>query len=131
MLRVWQVEVCSEPCSLDSFLHNCGSAEPSRSLFCSDGVVLGWLTHILPQSDKDAYAWAKQAADMGLPKAEYAVGYFTEVGIGVERNQEEAMVWFRKAAEHGDKRAKEKLQGKPHDHGPERKKSSQESCAIM
>lgn len=34
---------------------------------------------VLPQSDTEAYLWAKKAAEAGLPKAEYAVGYFTEV----------------------------------------------------
>jgi len=34
---------------------------------------------ILPQSDTEAYLWAKKAAEQGLAKAEYAVGYFTEV----------------------------------------------------
>lgn len=34
---------------------------------------------VLPQSDTEAYLWARKAADMGLAKAEYAVGYFTEV----------------------------------------------------
>lgn len=34
---------------------------------------------VLPQSDTEAYLWARKAADMDLAKAEYAVGYFTEV----------------------------------------------------
>jgi TPR repeat protein len=34
---------------------------------------------VLPQSDVEAYLWAKKAAEMGLAKAQYAVGYFTEV----------------------------------------------------
>lgn len=37
---------------------------------------------ILPQSDTEAYLWAKKAAEQGLAKAEYAVGYFTEVSRG-------------------------------------------------
>jgi TPR repeat protein len=40
---------------------------------------------VLPQSDENAYIWAKRAADMGLPKAEYAVGYFTEMVLVVKR----------------------------------------------
>jgi TPR repeat protein len=36
---------------------------------------------ILPQSDTEAYLWAKKAAEQGLAKAEYAVGYFTEVSL--------------------------------------------------
>lgn len=46
----------------------------------------------------------------GLPKAEYAVGYFTEMGIGCRRDALEANVWYVKAAEHGDERAKKRLQ---------------------
>lgn len=34
---------------------------------------------VLPQSDTEAYLWAKKAAESGLAKAQYAVGYFTEV----------------------------------------------------
>lgn len=34
---------------------------------------------MLPQSDTEAFLWAKKAAEMGLAKAQYAVGYFTEV----------------------------------------------------
>ena len=34
---------------------------------------------VLPQSDTEAYLWAKKAAELSLAKAEYAVGYFTEV----------------------------------------------------
>ena len=44
---------------------------------------------VLPQSDTEAYLWAKKAADAGLAKAMYAVGYFTEVGIGTPSNMPE------------------------------------------
>lgn len=64
---------------------------------------------VLPQSDTEAYLWAKKAAEVGLAKAEYAVGYFTEVGVGTARDDREALRWFKRAAEHGDKRAKERL----------------------
>jgi TPR repeat protein len=45
----------------------------------------------------------------GLTKAEYAVGYFTEMGIGCRRDPLEANVWYVKAAEAGDERAKHRL----------------------
>ncbi|KAI7867140.1 hypothetical protein BDF14DRAFT_751388 [Spinellus fusiger] len=87
---------------------------------------------VLPQSDEDAYNWAKKAAEKELPKAEYAVGYFTESGIGVQKNPTEAMGWYKKAAEHGDKRAIQRLQGKPIDQKEGKKKSgSQDDCTIM
>jgi TPR repeat protein len=45
----------------------------------------------------------------GLPKAEYACGYFTEMGIGCRRDPLEANVWYVKAADSGDERAKQRL----------------------
>lgn len=53
---------------------------------------------ILPQSDTEAYLWARKSANSGLSKAEYAMGYFTETGIGVSPNLEEAKRWYWKAA---------------------------------
>jgi TPR repeat protein len=46
---------------------------------------------------------------LGLTKAEYAVGYFTEMGIGCRRDPMEANVWYVKAADSGDERAKHRL----------------------
>lgn len=66
---------------------------------------------ILCQSDTEAYLWAKKAAEQGLAKAEYAVGYFTEMGIGIKRNLPEAKAWYQSALEHGDKRASTRLAG--------------------
>lgn len=89
---------------------------------------------VLPQSDENAYIWAKRAADMGLPKAEYAVGYFSEVGIGCQKDTAQAVEWYKKAAKNGDKRAIQKLQGKITEEKipTEKKKSmSQEDCVIM
>jgi TPR repeat protein len=45
----------------------------------------------------------------GFVKAEYAVGYFTEMGIGCRRDILEANVWYVKAADNGDDRAKQRL----------------------
>ncbi|KDQ18199.1 hypothetical protein BOTBODRAFT_29541 [Botryobasidium botryosum FD-172 SS1] len=64
---------------------------------------------VLPQSDTEAYLWAKRAAEQGLPKAMYAVGYFTEVGIGTVPSHQESMTWYKRAAEGNDKRAIQRL----------------------
>lgn len=53
---------------------------------------------ILQQSDTEAYLWARKSANSGLSKAEYAMGYFTETGIGVSPTLEEAKRWYWKAA---------------------------------
>ncbi|KAF2498683.1 HCP-like protein [Lophium mytilinum] len=64
---------------------------------------------VLEKDENEAYEWAKKAAEHGLPKAEYACGYFTEMGIGCRRDALEANVWYVKAADHGDERAKQRL----------------------
>jgi TPR repeat protein len=46
---------------------------------------------------------------IGFVKAQYAVGYFTEMGIGCRRDILEANVWYVKAADAGDERAKQRL----------------------
>ena len=53
---------------------------------------------ILAQSDTEAYLWARKAAVAGLAKAEYAMGYFTEMGIGSTQDIEGAKRWYWRAA---------------------------------
>jgi hypothetical protein len=65
---------------------------------------------VMEPSDALAFAWAKRAADEGLPRAAYAVGYFYEVGIGIEKNLPLAWTYYQKAAAHGEKRAVQRLQ---------------------
>ncbi|CAO3646978.1 unnamed protein product [Cunninghamella blakesleeana] len=65
---------------------------------------------IMEPSEQQAFMWALKAAEMGLPKAEYAVGYFYEVGIGIEKNEANAYYYYQKAAGHDEKRAIQRLQ---------------------
>jgi TPR repeat protein len=64
---------------------------------------------ILEKDDNEAYEWASRAAHLGLAKAQYAVGYFTEMGIGCRRDPLESNVWYVKAADQGDERAKHRI----------------------
>lgn len=68
----------------------------------SELALSGWyLTgsdNVLGQNDTEAYLWARKAAMAGLSKAEYAMGYFTEMGIGVPANEEDAKRWYWRAA---------------------------------
>ncbi|KAF5019409.1 hypothetical protein F66182_8581 [Fusarium sp. NRRL 66182] len=64
---------------------------------------------ILDKDEEEAYEWARRSADLGFIKAQYAVGYFTEMGIGCRRDVLEANVWYVKAADAGDERAKQRL----------------------
>lgn len=68
----------------------------------SELALSGWyLTGsepLLQQSDTEAFLWARKAAGSGLAKAEYAMGYFYEVGIGTAVDVEEAKRWYYRAA---------------------------------
>ena len=46
---------------------------------------------------------------VGFVKAQYALGYFTEMGIGCRRDPLEANVWYVRAAEQGNETAKQRL----------------------
>jgi TPR repeat protein len=72
-----------------------GDAESELAL---SGWYLTGSDGVLKQSDSEAYLWARRAANKGLPKAEYAVGYYSEVGIGVKQEAEEAKRWYMRAA---------------------------------
>ncbi|KAJ5542808.1 hypothetical protein N7461_008811 [Penicillium sp. DV-2018c] len=80
----------------------------------SELALSGWyLTGaegILAQNDTEAYLWARKAATAGLAKAEYAMGYFTEVGIGVTANLDDAKRWYWRAAAQGFPKARERLE---------------------
>ncbi|KAL8839637.1 MAG: hypothetical protein Q9170_001643 [Blastenia crenularia] len=80
----------------------------------SELALSGWyLTGsegVLSQSDTEAYLWARKAAQAGLSKAEYAMGYFTEVGIGAPANIEDAKRWYWRSASQNFPRARERLE---------------------
>ena len=72
--------------------------EEHQSELALSGWYLTGSEPVLAQSDTEAYLWARKAAMAGLAKAEYAMGYFTEVGIGVPANLEDAKRWYWRAA---------------------------------
>ncbi|KAG0179897.1 hypothetical protein DFQ29_001513 [Apophysomyces sp. BC1021] len=88
-----------------------------EACFALTAWYLVGIPNLLEQSDEQAYIWALHAAEQGLAKAEYAVGYFNEVGIGISKDVTAAMDWYAKAAAQGEKRAMQRLQqeGKPHE----------------
>jgi len=69
-----------------------------QSEFALSGWYLTGSPPLLEQSDTEAYLWARKAAISGLGKAEYAMGYYTEVGIGAKPDVEEAKKWYFRAA---------------------------------
>lgn len=74
--------------------------EEHQSELALSGWYLTGSQGILEQSDTEAYLWARKAAcaEPPLPKALFAMGYFTEVGIGCPRSLDEAKRWYGRAA---------------------------------
>lgn len=63
----------------------------------------------LEKDEKEAFQWALRAANMGLAKAQFAVGNFYEKGLGIAKDVEVAKTWYIRAADNDDERAKTKL----------------------
>ncbi|KAI1819964.1 hypothetical protein F4861DRAFT_543429 [Xylaria intraflava] len=84
--------------------------EEHQSELALSGWYLTGSDGVLQQSDTEAYLWARKAAQAGLAKAEYAMGYFTEVGIGVPANLEDAKRWYWRAAAQDFPKARERLE---------------------
>ncbi|KAH6648779.1 hypothetical protein BKA67DRAFT_521991 [Truncatella angustata] len=84
--------------------------EEHQSELALSGWYLTGTEGVLQQSDTEAYLWARKAAQAGLAKAEYAMGYFTEVGIGIAANLEDAKRWYWRAAAQNFPKARERLE---------------------
>ncbi|KAF2773680.1 HCP-like protein [Teratosphaeria nubilosa] len=67
---------------------------------------------ILEHNDTEAYLWARKAASSEPPlaKAMFAMGYFSEQGIGCPANIEEAKRWYGRAASYKFPKAMERLE---------------------
>ena len=79
-----------------------------------DVLFLAWYLvgapPILERDLDEAFQWAKKAAELGMPKAQYMVGYFSEMGLGCRRDMLEANVWYVRAAEKHEQRAIRRLE---------------------
>ncbi|KAF1830370.1 hypothetical protein BDW02DRAFT_104203 [Decorospora gaudefroyi] len=86
--------------------------EEHQSELALSGWYLTGTSGILEQSDTEAYLWARKAAcaEPPLPKALFAMGYFTEVGIGCPRSLDEAKRWYGRAAAYKFPKAQERLE---------------------
>lgn len=84
--------------------------EEHQSELALSGWYLTGSEGVLQQNDTEAYLWARKAAIAGLAKAEYAMGYFTEVGIGSPANLDDAKRWYWRAAAQNFPKARERLE---------------------
>jgi hypothetical protein len=62
-----------------------------------------------PVNYRKAYYWYRQAAEGGLPGDQYMVGLMCEKGRGVEKDENAALSWYKKAAAQGHKEAIKRL----------------------
>lgn len=102
-------------CAIDSRLSimwysRAAVQEEHQSELALSGWYLTGSEGVLQQSDTEAYLWARKAAAAGLAKGEYAMGYFTETGIGVTANLEDAKRWYWRAAAQDFPKARERLE---------------------
>lgn len=57
---------------------------------------------VFEKDEEMAFAYAQRAAQDGLPTAQFAMGYFHEIGIFVDVNLHVAQDWYKKAAANGN-----------------------------
>ena len=109
-------ELCQLGCDFDPALslhyNNLAArqGEPEANMAISKWFLCGY-EGVFRKNEELAFTYAQRAAQMGLPTAEFAIGYFFEVGIHVQANIKEARIWYGKAAEHGNKDAASRIEG--------------------
>ncbi len=65
---------------------------------------------IFDKNEELAFTYAKRAAAADLPTAEFALGYFYEIGMYVQSDLQQAQIWYSKAAGHGNRDAVGRLE---------------------
>lgn len=60
---------------------------------------------IFEKNEELAFTYAQRAAQTKLPTAEFAMGYFYEIGMYVDVDLHESEKWYKMASEHGNKDA--------------------------
>lgn len=60
---------------------------------------------VFEKNEELAFTYAKRAALAKMPTAEFAMGYFYEIGMYVPVDLQESAAWYQKASDHGNKDA--------------------------
>ena len=84
--------------------------EPEADMAISKWFLCGY-EGVFDKNEELAFTYAQRAAQSGLATAEFALGYFYEIGIYVPVNLKESRSWYEKAAEHGNKDAAGRIEG--------------------
>lgn len=78
--------------------------EPDADLALSKWYLVG--TEQFEKNEQLALTFAEKAARHHLPAAEFAVGYYRELGIGCRKSIDVAMEWYRRvSSSHDSKQA--------------------------
>ncbi|RYP92917.1 hypothetical protein DL770_000967 [Monosporascus sp. CRB-9-2] len=108
-------ELCQLGCDFDPALslHYYGLAarqgQPEACLGVSRWFLFGY-EGTFAKNEQLAFKYAQLAAKAKLPTGEFAMGYYYEIGIHVEKDLREARRWYELAAEHGNKDAVGRLE---------------------
>ncbi len=74
---------------------------PEAALGVSRWFLFGY-EGTFKKNEELAYKYAQEAAAAKLPTGEFAMGYYHEIGIHVNKSLSEAKKWYELAAEHGN-----------------------------
>ena len=103
-------ELCSLGCEFNPALsmhYNALAArqgEPEAEMAISKWFLCGH-ENVFPKNEQLAYEYAERAAQSGLATAEFAMGYFNEIGVHVPVNIDKAKYWYDLAAKNGNQDA--------------------------
>lgn len=97
-------------CSLHYYGLAARQGQPEAALGVSRWFLFGY-EGVFQKNEQLAYNYGEQAAEAGLPTGEFAMGYYYEIGIHVQKDIRQVRNWYELAAEHGNNDAKERLQG--------------------
>ncbi|KAH0351695.1 HCP-like protein, partial [Aureobasidium melanogenum] len=89
--------------------------EPEADMAISKWFLVGH-EGLFPKHEELSYIYANRAAHAGLSTAEFAMGYFNELGIHVPKNIDLALQWYKKAAANGNKDAQGRIDSIAHRH---------------
>ncbi|KAH7018192.1 LOW QUALITY PROTEIN: uncharacterized protein B0I36DRAFT_335461 [Microdochium trichocladiopsis] len=109
-------ELCQLACEFNPALslHYYGLAAkqglPEACLGVSRWFLFGY-EGSFAKNEQLAFKYAQLAAKAGLATGEFAMGYYYEIGISVDKNITEARKWYELAADHGNKDAVGRLDG--------------------
>lgn len=109
-------ELCQLGCDFDPALslhYNALAArqgEPDAEMAISKWFLCGY-DGIFDKNEELAFTYAQRATQNGLATAEFALGYFYEIGMHVAVDLQVARQWYGKAADHGNKDAAARIDG--------------------